>query len=78
MKLTIISSKKKEEHLVAWIEINTIEGNCIIQPDHAPTTYILSVAQEFLYCLKIGKHETITIEKTAILDVNRKEAILIL
>ena len=78
MKLTIISLKKKIEHTIVWIEINTPDGNIIIQPEHAPSTYILSAEKECLYCLKTGKHETIIIKRTTLLHVNRKEVILIL
>lgn len=78
MKLTILSLQKKEEHNIAWIEINTPDGNVIIQPEHAPTTFILSAEKECIYCLKTGKHETLIIKKTTILQVSRKEVFLML
>ena len=76
--LTIVSAKSKTEHEVSWMEINTPDGNFVIQPHHVPTTFVLSPFQECIYCLKTGKHETITPEKPAILSITRDRATLLL
>lgn len=78
IKLTIVSTKSKTEHETSWLEVNTPDGNFIVQPQHAPTTFVLSAHQEFIYCLKTGKHETITPTEPALLYVNRTEALLLL
>lgn len=78
MKLTIISMKGKSEHHVAWVEVNTPDGNFVIQPRHSPTTFILSEQKGFTYCLATGKLETITIERPAVLSVNRHSALLLM
>lgn len=78
IKLTIVSVKSKIEHEVSWIEINTPDGNFVIQPFHTPTTFVLSAHKEFLYCLKTGKHETLIPEEPAILYISRSKALLLL
>ncbi len=78
MKLTIVSVKSKAEHEVTWMELNTPDGNFVIQPHHSPTTFVLSAHKEFIYCLKTGKHETLIPEKPAILSLTRSEALLLL
>ena len=78
MKLAIVSLKGKTEQHVAWIEINTPDGNFVLQPNYTPTTFILVAHKDFTYCLATGKLETITIEKQALLSVTRTSALLLL
>lgn len=78
MKLTIVSLKGKTEQHVAWIEINTPDGNFVLQPNYSPTTFILVTHKDFTYCLATGKLETITLEKQALLSVTRTSALLLL
>lgn len=78
IKLKIISPSSKTEHLVAWIEANTPEGNFIIQPNHIPTTLMLAPNKELIYCFQTGKHETLKLEKPGILHFTRKEATVLL
>lgn len=72
--LTLISPTKKVEYEVVWIEVNTPDGNFIIQPQHAPTTFILSAHKPLLFCFQTGKQETFTPEKNGILQVTRTSA----
>jgi hypothetical protein len=78
MKLTIVSLKSKTEHHAVWIEINTPDGNFVLQPHYSPTTFILVAHKDFTYCLTTGKLETITLEKEALLSVTRTSALLLL
>lgn len=78
MKLTIVSLKGKSEHHVVWIEINTPDGNFVIQPQHAPTTFILSEHRDFTYCLTTGKLETFTLKRSALLSIQRRSALLLI
>lgn len=78
MILTIVSLKGKTEQHVAWIEINTPDGNFVIQPRHTPTIFILEPHKEFVYCLATGKLETITLEESALLSITRTSALLLL
>ena len=74
MKLVILTTESKTEHEVVWIEANTPDGNFVIQPQHAPTTLILSPEKNFIYCLKTGKHEVLTPAKGGILHINPEGA----
>lgn len=74
MKFVILTTESKTEHEVAWIEANTPEGNFVIQPQHAPTTLILSPAKDLIYCLKTGKHEVVTPKKGGLLHINTEGA----
>ena len=78
MKLTIVSLKGKTEHQAVWIEINTLDGNFVLQPDYTPTTFVLVAHKDFTYCLTTGKLETIMLEKEALLSVTRTSALLLL
>ena len=78
MKLTIVSLKGKTEHHIVWIEINTADGNFVLQPNYAPTTFVLVANKDFTYCLATGKLETITLEKQALLSLTRTSALLLL
>ena len=78
MKLTIVSLKGKSEHPVVWIEINTADGNFVLQPNYSPTTFVLLANKNFTYCLATGKLETITLEKQAIFSITRTSALLLL
>ncbi len=60
------------------MELNTPDGNFVIQAHHSPTTFVLSAHKEFAYCFKTGKHETLIPEKPAILYITRSEALLLL
>ena len=78
MKLTIVSLKGKTEHHIVWIEINTLDGNFVLQPNYTPTTFVLKANEDFTYCLYTGKLETIILEKQALLSVTRTSALLLL
>ncbi len=78
MKLTIVSLKGKTELHAVWIEINTADGNFVLQPNYTPTTFVLAADKDFTYCLATGKLETITLEKQALLSVTRTSILLLL
>lgn len=72
MKLVIVTPELHKEHEVVWVEINTPEGNFVIQAGHIETTFILSARKPLLYCFKTGKREIITLEKCGILNVTKQ------
>jgi len=59
MKLLIISPETRQEHDVAWVEINTKAGNFIILAEHAPMVATLTENQDVTFCFEDGKQETI-------------------
>jgi len=69
MKLLIVSPQKQEEYAIAWIEINTPDGNFVIQPGYTTTTFILTPDKSCIFCLKTGKKESITPTHTSLLNV---------
>jgi F0F1-type ATP synthase epsilon subunit len=78
MKLIIVTPESSMEHEVVWIEINTPEGNFVIQAGHIETTFALSPHQPFLYCFKTGKKEIIKLEKPGILNVTKEHIMALL
>lgn len=78
MKLIIITPHKKEEHTVAWIEINTLDGNFVIQKGYAPTTFVLTPEKECIFCFKTGKQESIIPKQESLLNIHKDTATLIL
>lgn len=61
MKLQIITTQKTTQYDIKWAELNTPEGNIIIQDGHAPLIIELSAGYEFLYQLSNGNTESIMI-----------------
>ena len=78
MKLRIVSPTKSTELEVVWLEINTPDGNFIIQSGYIPTTFLLAPNKEMHYCFKTGKQESISIAKGGILEITKQEVIALL
>ena len=57
MKLHIATPSEKHMLEIAWIELNTPEGNFIIQPEHVPMVVTQSPLSEISYRLRSGKEE---------------------
>jgi len=57
MRLDIATPSEKHTLDIAWLEINTIVGNFVIQPEHAPMVVTLSPLSEVSYRLTSGKEE---------------------
>lgn len=78
MKLRIVNPTKSTELEIVWLEINTPEGNFIIQNGYIPTTFLLSPNKELHYCFKTGKQESISTLKGGILEITKKEIVALL
>ncbi|HJM68692.1 MAG TPA: hypothetical protein QGF02_01980 [Candidatus Babeliales bacterium] len=76
MELVISSPTQRNTHDVAWVELNSAEGNLVIQPDHAPMVLSLKKDSQVIYGLMSGKQETITIS-SGIAHVTRKSVLLL-
>ena len=61
MKLEIVSANEHSSYQVAWIELNTLVGNFIIQMGHAPTILSLAPNKTVTFRLKNGKQKTIIV-----------------
>ncbi len=77
MQLIIISPSKKEHFDIAWVELNTDQGNYIIQPGHAPTFFSLKPHAPLVYCLKNDEQEVVMI-KRGMVEVTRNQITLLL
>lgn len=77
MELHIISPEQTVIHSVAWVEAETIAGNFVIQPGHAPTILLLAPDKELIFCLINGKQESLFVPR-GILDVSRTAVTLII
>ncbi len=74
LQLLLISPTKHVEYQVVWLEVNTPSGNYFVQPQHAPTTFILEANKPLLFCFPTGKQESFTPEKNGILHITRTSA----
>ena len=80
MKLSILSIDKKIDHEVLWVEINTPDGNFIIQDNHIETIFSLSPQKEITFKLLSSEEiESFFIHGFSVLEVtNKNEAVLLL
>ncbi len=68
----------KEFLEVAWLEINTPDGNFVIQAEFIETTFVLSPQKHLIYCLKTGKEESLILERGGILEITPTQATVII
>ncbi len=78
MQLLIISATERKSYAVEWLEINTAEGNFVIQSDHAPTILVLAPESLVTY-LPSGEQTSVNLRiKQAVVEITREQAILII
>ena len=77
MELILISLDQQYTKNIAWIEINTPNGNYIIQKGHAPLIIPLSPNEPLTYQLDSGKKETLMV-LSGIADIDRKKISIIM
>jgi len=61
MKLNVISPHAQTLYSIVWLEINTPEGNMVIQKDHAPMIIEIEPNSELLFMLESGKQMGIVV-----------------
>jgi len=76
MDFTIISPSGKKSYPVNWIEINTPQGNFVIQLGHAPMIISLSKKRPLTFGLKNGKRESFIIQD-GIISISRTHVTVI-
>lgn len=59
MILTIISPTQEKTETITWLEINTPQGNFVIQPGHAPMLITLAPDKKFIYESSDGKKNSL-------------------
>lgn len=77
MTFSIISPTSQKKMQVSWLEIQTLEGNLIIQSGHAPIIIVLAPNKELTIQSENGTTTTMTIPG-GILEANREKATLLL
>jgi F0F1-type ATP synthase epsilon subunit len=77
MKLFMVSVSDKKSFDIAWLEVNTAEGNFVMQRGHAPMILVLSPNKPLVYCLQNGTQESTTIAG-GILHITRDQATVVL
>ena len=77
MDLTIITPTQTRTYQIAWLELNTPQGNMIVQRGHVPMIVTVIAHQPITFRLKSGKQETI-LPRAAIVEISRESASVIL
>lgn len=77
MKLKIVGPHIKKNIDIAWIEVETAQGNFVIQKDHAPMILIVLPDHPVNVCMANGKIETFH-KFGGILEIQRSQALLLL
>lgn len=76
MNLTLISPFGKKTYQISWLEINTPQGNFVIQPGHAPMVISLTQKKPITFGLKNGKRESFVIQE-GVVSVDRAQTTII-
>lgn len=78
MLLSIISSLEQKNITIDWLEVNTAQGNYVIQPGHVPTVLIASSGSTISYQPTGTDHVEELAIKQAIVHITRSEIALII
>lgn len=76
MDFTIISPSSKKTYQINWIEINTPQGNFVIQPGHVPMIISLTKKRPITFGLINGKRESLIIQE-GVISINRTHTTVI-
>lgn len=77
MELKLIGPTSSETMEINWLEVQTLQGNFIVQPGHAPTIVLLAPDKELSMELLDGSVTVMTIAG-GILEITRTSIMLIL
>ena len=78
MQLSIISTQDQKDLSIDWIEVNTLQGNYVIQSGHAPTVLVLAAGSKVIYNSINSEQQTELIIKQGLLHVTRTDCTLLL
>ena len=76
MDLKIIGPFNQKIYKIAWLELNTLTGNFVIQPGHAPMVLSLAPYKPITFCLTNGKQESLVI-KEGFVEITRTSASIV-
>ena len=77
MLLQLVGIDQKEQFNVTWVELQTLIGNIIIQPQHAPMILQIQQNSQIRFCLDSGKQKTIDI-LAGIAHVTREDVTILI
>ncbi len=82
LELTIISPTSKSVVNVAWVEVETLDGNRVILPAHEPFLAVLKKHSSLIYATPLGVDgataQTSIIIKDGIVSVTRSSVCVII
>jgi F0F1-type ATP synthase epsilon subunit len=76
MTLAIITPHSQSTHTVTWVEAETLTGNLVLLPSHAPSYIILKKNSVLRWQLATGVEEELTIPD-GILEVDRTKVLVL-
>lgn len=77
MLLSIVSALEQKNLTIDWLEVNTNQGNYVIERAHVPTVLVLTPESKILYRASgASEVETLTI-KQAIVHVTRTDVTIL-
>lgn len=80
MNLNIVSPNpdlNRNINNIAWLEIDTLVGNFIILPEHAPTILTIAKNSNIKFGLSNGKHDFISVPQ-GIAHIRRDKATILI
>ncbi len=77
MNFTLIGPTSSQTLEVKWLEVQTLQGNFVIKPGHAPMIIILAPNKEISMELKDGSTTVMTVVG-GMLEVTRTDVTLLL
>jgi len=78
MQLLVINSTQQKSHEIEWLEINTLQGNFVIQSEHAPTIFVLAPDSTVSYLAHGSQIATSLLIKQGVVEITRARATLII
>lgn len=77
MELRIVRPDGEKKFSIAWIEVETPEGNFVIHGGHAPTLLTLLPHHDIFFQLKTGQRESMLVAN-GIIEITRERATIII
>ncbi len=77
MELHIVSPLKQWSVSIAWAELNSVVGNFVIEPEHAPMIVTLTPNSPVHFGLISGKQDSLIVQR-GIAHITRESVTLLL
>jgi len=77
MKLRIVTPVAFFTYTVDWIELNTLDGNRIVQTGHTPAIFVLAPNYDLIFKTHTDGVQTFSISHGGIVEVARQEVTVI-